>query len=145
MNWRFALILVVAIISIPMLFMGVVFDYGMTHRQPATVTVVNSACQFLPADTAASAANGNCSLYVDDFQRDGRMVKLWLARNDHDWLEGKTLTLPADAVKMAFNNPKRPAPMWVASLPYAGMLLLLGSVVAFGLYFRKYVISPKTL
>ena len=143
MNWRVVIILGSILISLPMIFIGTVLNYGVTERQPATVTLDSSACRLLPQAADSSDGSGMCRLNVGDLRIDGKLVELWLAEEQRPLSEGQAITIPAEALKLAVNLPRQPAPAWMRLLPYAGMLLFTMALVVFGMNLRRFT-GPRT-
>lgn len=145
MNFRSKLMLCSALTGIVMLFVGVALVIGISHRQPASVTLANTACQMMAADVASPAGNGLCRVVADDFQHNGQLVEMWLASRAGEVFEGKTIVLPVGTVKLAVELPRRPVPLWIHSIFYSGIILFLCAIVAFGLDVRKMSASRRNI
>jgi len=136
-NFRYVLILCNAMIGVVMLFVGTALEIKFSQRQPATVTLARTACELLPAKVALPAGDGSCRFDTDDFKYNGQFVDLRLADGAGELFEGKTIVVPASTMKVAVELPKRATPLWIYIVFGAGIILVLGTIVAFGLEFRR--------
>lgn len=137
MNFRYVLILCNAMIGVVMLFVGTALEIKFSQRQPATVTMVRTACELLPAKVALPAGDGLCRFETEDFKYNGQFIDLWLAEGSGEFFEGKTIVVPASTMKVAVELPKRATPLWIHIAFGVGMILVLGTIVAFGLEIRR--------
>lgn len=143
MKFRSGLILCAALAGIGMLFFSTTVVIGISHRQPASLTLANTACRMLDADIAKPLENGFCKIVADDFHPNGKLVELWLASPAGPLFEGKTIFLPIEKVKLAIALPKRGVPLWIYAIFLSGIILLIGSIVGFGIALRKRAASNQ--
>jgi|GEM_PF-5570486 len=119
------------------LFAGAALEMGISHRQPALVTLDSTACVLLPSSVAkSSVADGLCRIEADDLRPTGKLVELWFAKSPGEAFDGQTVTVPIDAIRIAVDRPLMPVPLWITALFYLGVFVIIGSMIVFGFAIR---------
>lgn len=114
-----------------------ILEVGIGHRTPASMELDAAVCRYLPPGIHGEAADGVCRVRVDDFSRDGKLLRLWWQEGDSSLSEGHAITIPVESLRIATELPRKPAPGWVFLLVGGAMLLTLLPLVWLTLRMRR--------